>query len=170
MSKKILSAFVISILVLTLITGCSYPVLRSPPEKKIPTCPVCAPPENGTNNTSNVNSSKFLVQVYNEDESTIEGYVNITVWIDNTIITVWDHHKSVPMVTPFLGPSKGIALGNGTHSICAFEKYQNIMNSTGFNVTQEKYIAVIYYHSDNPNFPSPPRLYFWISDTPIGFD
>jgi hypothetical protein len=170
MSEKILFAIVISILVLTLIIGCSYPVSKNAPEKKIPSCPVCDHPTNETNNTNTVNTSKFLVHVYVEDESNIEGNVNITIRIDNRIITVWDHQISVPMVTPNLGPPKEITLGNGTHSICAFEKYQNIMNSTGFNVTQEKYLAVIYYHSENTNYPSPPKLDFWISDTPIGFD
>ena len=137
--------FVVSILLLSLVMGC---ITMTPlPEKK---------------------PSTFPINVYISDSSSVEGNVNITVWIDNVTVYVWDH----PMIpkSPNVVSAEEMKLSRGPHTIRAFEKNQNVTNSTAFNLNTTLYIVVNYFHSDDQSHLTLPTLTFFLTDSPVGFD
>jgi len=162
MFQKIIPAIVVSILLISPTMGCINPSSEKSSEK--------AQPTSFPNNGHFVPPGTIPVYVCTEDESNIEGNVNITIWVDNITVIRWNHQISQHMITPNLGPSNETFLKNRTHTIRAFEKNTSITNTTLFNLTQEIYLAIIFWHSNNPNYPSEPKLEIWISDSPFVWD
>jgi hypothetical protein len=162
MSQKIILVFVVTILLISFTIGCTNPSSEKSPEKN--------PPTSFPNNGHYMPHGTIPVYVCTEDESNIEGNVNITIWVDNITVIQWNHQISKQMITPNLGPSNATFLKNGTHTLSAFEKNTGITNTTLFNLTQEKYLAVVFWHSNNPNNPSDPKLEICVSDSPFGWD
>jgi len=147
MFEKIGAPIIVSILLLSLLMGCTNPI---------------------SENSSKNNSSSFPVYVFIGDDSCGDSAFNVTVWIDNMTVIVWDHPVPDGQCPEFVSADKlDVRIGN--HTVRAFEKTKNITNSTSFNLNKTLYIKVSYDHPDT-QYPStpPPRLFFDFSDRPFG--